>query len=295
MIEILRTGPQATVQDTGRGGLGHLGVPSAGAMDLRALGQANRLVGNSPEAAAIESLLGGLSVRFTTDVCFAITGAPVVADVQGRPVDRNTWTYARSGEVLAVPGRPLYGLYSYLAVAGGVDVAPVLTSRSTDSLSGLGPPALTAGDLLPIGTERGVPSEPGDVLVETATPDRALEVRFSWGPRHDWFTTAARSRFASARWAVSSEVNRIAARLTGPRLDLTREDQLPTEGVHPGSVQVPPSGQPLLFLANHPPTGGYPVIAVVCDQDLPRISQAPPGTMLTMRPVRRTRLDEVTS
>ncbi|MBC3191083.1 biotin-dependent carboxyltransferase family protein [Pseudonocardia sp. C8] len=286
MIEIVRTGPQATVQDAGRVGHGHLGVPRAGAMDLRALEQANRLVGNPPGTAAIEILLGGVAIRFHADVSFALTGAPLVATLHGRPVHRNAWTYARRGEELVVCGRPLFGLYSYLAVAGGIAVEPVLSSRSTDSLSGLGPPALAAGDVLPIGSERGVPSEPGDVLLETASPDTVLDVRFQWGPRSDWFTGAARARLASTRWTISNEVNRIAARLTGPALEYARTDQLPTEGVHPGSVQVPPSGLPLLFLANHPPTGGYPVIAVVCERDLPRIAQAPPGTILSMRPVR---------
>src|SRR5690606_3638711 len=194
-------------------GFGHLGVPRAGAIDLRALGQANRLVGNPVDTAAIEFLLGGLSVRFATDACFALAGAPVTADLQGRPVDRNAWTRARAGDILAVPGRAAFGMASVLVVAGGIGVEAVLSSQSTDSLSGLGAAPLAAGDLLPIGSARGIPAEPSDVLLEATSPDRALEVHFYWGPRDDWFTEEARAMFASTRWVVSAEVNRIAARL----------------------------------------------------------------------------------
>lgn len=282
---MLSTGLQATIQDNGRPGHGHLGVPRAGAMDRLALAQANRLVGNPPDTAAVEFLLGGLTVRFTEAVSFCLAGAPVAAYLNSAPVSRNAWTYARPGDVLTA-GPPAYGLWSYLAVAGGIDVEPVLSSRSTDSLSGLGPAPLAPGDLLPIGSVEGTPAVPSDVFVENVSAGQRLELGFHWGPRDDWFTGQARRMFRTATWRVSSEVNRIAARLTGPRLCHQRLDQLPTEGVHPGSIQVPPSGQPLVFLANHPPTGGYPVIGVLCESDLGRMAQAAPGTMVTMRVTR---------
>ncbi|MGW3471607.1 5-oxoprolinase subunit C family protein [Saccharopolyspora sp. NPDC000995] len=284
-MEVLTPGPQATVQDGGRAGCGHLGVPRAGAMDPLALAQANRLVGNRPDAAAIEFLLGGLAVRFTEPVGFSLAGAPVPAYLGTMPVPRNTWTYARAGDVLTT-GQPAYGLWTYLAVAGAIAVPPVLSSRSTDSLSGLGPPPLRLGDVLPIGSCRGTPGTPSDVFVENSSSSARLDLEIHWGPRDDWFTDEARRTFVTATWLVSTEVNRIAARLTGPRLDQSRHDQLPTEGVHPGSIQVPPSGQPLVFLANYPPTGGYPVIGVVSEPDLGRMAQAAPGTMVTMRAAR---------
>jgi biotin-dependent carboxylase-like uncharacterized protein len=287
LIDVLATGPQATVQDGGRSGYGHLGVPRAGAMDPLALAQANRLVGNPPDAAAIEFLMGGFALRFTEAVAFSLAGAPAPAWLGRAPVPRNAWTYARPGDVLT-SGRPAYGLWTYLAVAGGVDVPPVLSSRSTDSLSGLGPAPLASGDVLPTGPCRGAPSMPSDVFVENASAQPLLELGFHWGPRDDWFTAAARRTFVTTTWQVSTEVNRIAARLTGPRVEHSRHDQLPTEGVHPGSIQVPPSGQPLVFLANHPPTGGYPVIGVLHEADLGRMAQAAPGTMVTMRVARTT-------
>jgi biotin-dependent carboxylase-like uncharacterized protein len=289
-MEVISTGLQATVQDGGRNGYCHLGVPRAGAMDPLALAQANRLVGNPQETAAIEFLMGGLTVRFTASVGFSLTGAPVPARLGRVPVLRNTWTYARPGDVLTT-GRPLYGLWTYLAVRGGIDVPPMLSSRSTDSLSGLGPPPLATGDVIPIGPGSGTPCTPSDVFTENASAGSRIELGFRWGPHHDRFTDGACRTFATTTWMISTEVNRVAARLTGPRLEHRRHDQLPTEGVHPGSIQVPPSGQPLVFLANHPPTGGYPVIGVVCEPDLGRMAQAAPGTMVTMRVVRPS--DEV--
>ncbi|GLY69893.1 allophanate hydrolase [Amycolatopsis taiwanensis] len=285
MIEVLSPGPQATIQDGGRSGHGHLGVPRAGAMDPLALSQANRLVGNPAETAAIEFLLGGFTIRFTEAASFSLTGAPVAAYLGPTPVSRNRWTYARPGDALTA-GPPAYGLWTYLAVAGGIDVPPVLSSRSTDSLSGLGPPPLAPRDVLPVGSGGGTPAVPSDVFVENASAGRRLELSFHWGPRADWFTEETCRTFRTATWRVSSEVDRVAARLTGPRLPHQCLEQLPTEGVHPGSIQVPPSGQPLVFLANHPPTGGYPVIGVLCERDLGRMAQAAPGTMVSMRATR---------
>jgi biotin-dependent carboxylase-like uncharacterized protein len=284
----MRPGLRATVQDGGRVGHGHLGVPRAGAMDGLALAQANRLVGNPSMASAIEFMLGGLTIRFQRSAAFALTGAPVAASLGRRPVPLNTWVYARPGEVLST-GRTCYGLWSYLAVAGGIEVPTVLASRSTDTLSGLGPPPIAAGDVLLVGDRRGSPHTPADVFTTNATPARRIELRFRWGPRDDWFSSESRRVFVSATWTVSSDVDRIAARLTGPALVHSRKDQLPTEGVHLGSVQVPPSGQPLVFLANHPPTGGYPIIGVLHEDDVGRMAQAAPGTQVVLRPVAAAR------
>ncbi|PRZ40572.1 biotin-dependent carboxylase-like uncharacterized protein [Antricoccus suffuscus] len=284
MIEIVATGLEATVQDVGRSGWAHLGVPRAGAADLAAYDLANRLVGNPADAAAVEFLLGGLAVRFTEPTSFALTGAPVPVTLDGRGVDMATTTYAATGQKL-VTGRAIYGLRTYLGVGGGIDVERVLGSRSSDTLSGLGPPRLTDGDTLPIGRHSGTSGTPTDVVVDTASATDEIEVRFIRGPRADFFSDQARELFEAARWTVSSDINRVGARLEGPRLEYAGDVQLPSEGMLVGSVQVPPSGQPIIFLANHPPSGGYPIIGVVIGADVGKVAQAEPGKTVHFRAV----------
>jgi allophanate hydrolase subunit 2 len=166
---------------------------------------------------------------------------------------------------------------SYLAVAGGIDVEPVLGSRSTDTLSGLGPPKLADGMTLPVGTVTGEPAP----VVAAAQGDDDLVLGVWLGPRDDWFEAAA--LFASA-YAVSPVSNRVGCRLAGTAVPRTRAGELPSEGVVLGAVQVPADGQPLIFLADHPTTGGYPVIGVV--EDVTPLAQARPGTTVRFRELR---------
>jgi biotin-dependent carboxylase-like uncharacterized protein len=282
VIEIVRPGLEATVQDRGRVGFAHLGVPRGGAADRGSLDLANRLLGNDPEAAAVEFLLGGFAVRLNTPTPFVLTGAPVAATLDGVPVATAVWGYARAGQLLEA-GRAESGLRTYLGVAGGIATAPVLGSRSTDTLSGVGPAVLAAGDRLPVGPAPSRPGTAADVVRGSVVATDPVPLRFRWGPRADWFTAAARRRLVDTTWTVSSEVDRAGARLLGPTLDQADDRQLPTEGMHPGSVQVPASGQPIVLLANHAPTGGYPVIGVVSGADLPVLAQLAPGRRLTMR------------
>jgi biotin-dependent carboxylase-like uncharacterized protein len=270
MITVVRAGSLTTVQDLGRPGFAHLGVPRSGALDVPALRRANALVGNPATAAGLETTLMGCAVRFTEAARVAVTGATAIVRIDKTPVD---------GSVLDVPagalleiGRATRGVRSYLAVAGGIAVPPLLGSRSTDTLSGLGPARLVDGMTLPLGTDPGPTRGPGSV--ETAAPvagDLLLPVRL--GPRDDWF--AAGELFAAA-YQVSPVSNRVAARLTGPPLTRTRDGELPPEGVVLGAVQVPADGQPLIFLADHPTTGGYPVLGVV--DDVSPLAQARPGS-----------------
>jgi biotin-dependent carboxylase-like uncharacterized protein len=287
MIEIVRPGMQATIQDLGRWGFGHLGVPEAGAMDPRSLRLSNRLVGNPEDAAAIEFLLGGFAVRFHCQRAFAICGAPLDLRINGMPAASGQWQLAKDGD-LVVAGRAGHGLRSYLAIAGGIDVAPILGSRSTDTLSGLGPPALTLGDLLHLGSpERRAPAV--DVAMSTISrPPAELIVDFHWGPRDDRFTSGAQRTLVEGTFMISQEVDRIAARLDGPTLEFANRADLLTEGLALGSIQVPPSGRPIIHLANHPPTGGYAVIGVVTSDDVATLSQCPPGTRIRFRPLART-------
>lgn len=291
MIEIVETGMQATVQDLGRPGFGYLGVPEAGAADQFSLRLANRLVGNSEGAAGIEVLFGGLTARFRAGRAFALTGATCSAFVDRRPVASNSWTYAREGQVLTI-GRPTQGLRVYLAFAGGIDAPPVLGSRSTDTLSGVGPAPLRRGSILKLGKATANGFASADVIVSpTVSAANSLDVVLRLGPRDDLFPAEAIARLSAGPWHISQETDRIAARLLGPALMTTSSGQLPTEGLALGSIQVPPSGQPIVHLANHPPTGGYPVIAVVDRADVGRIAQAPPGTRLRFTTAARVSFD----
>ncbi|WP_134662115.1 MULTISPECIES: biotin-dependent carboxyltransferase family protein [unclassified Amycolatopsis] len=272
-LEIVSPGSLALVQDLGRPGYAHLGVPPSGALDVAALRLGNRLVGNPEDAAGIETLLGGFTVRATASCTAAVTGPPVEVSVDGRETGSHTPIPLRPGQELTI-GRPATGLRCYLTVSGGIAVAPVLGSRSTDVLSGLGPSPLEAGTTVPLGPVTGVPSGADVVAASPAPPD--LTVRVLLGPRDDWFADAASA--LNAQWTVTEESNRVGVRLDGPPLRRVSTSELPSEGVLTGAIQVPPNGLPLVFLADHPTTGGYPVIAVVRRKSLGALAQARPGT-----------------
>ncbi|MFH8986128.1 5-oxoprolinase subunit C family protein [Streptomyces varsoviensis] len=282
-ITVVRAGALSTVQDLGRPGHAHLGVGRAGALDEPAHRLANRLVGNGPEAATVETTLTGCAVRAHGTVTVAVTGAPCPVTVDGRPVAWGAAVRVPDGSVLDV-GAPTHGLRGYLAFSGGVDVEPVLGSRSTDVLSGLGPPPLADGAVLALGAPRPVPAGPD--AVPFPGPVRELVLPVLLGPRDDWFTDAALRTLASGGFSVSAASNRIGMRTEGPALERAKEGELPSEGMVLGAVQVPPDGRPVLFLADHPTTGGYPVVGVVPERWLPAAAQAVPGTPVRFVPRR---------
>ncbi|UJW36468.1 biotin-dependent carboxyltransferase family protein [Saccharothrix sp. AJ9571] len=274
-------GPSALVQDLGRPGLAHLGVPPSGALDVPALRLANRLVGNPESAAGVEALLGGLRVRAGASCTVAVTGAAVPVLVDGGPMGSHVPLHLRAGQTLAL-GTPATGLRCYLAVSGGIAVEPELRSRSRDVLSEIGPPPLAAGDVLPVGPPTGVP-EGADVLAPPVFPGE-LSIPVHLGPRDDWFDDAAAQ--LAGPWTVTPESNRVGLRLDGPALRRSVERdgvELPSEGILTGAIQVPPSGLPVVFLADHPSTGGYPVLGVVRARSLAALGQARPGTRLRFR------------
>ncbi|MET8305542.1 biotin-dependent carboxyltransferase family protein [Micromonospora sp. NPDC005173] len=272
-IEVLRAGPLTTVQDLGRPGWAHLGVPRSGALDPAALRLANRLVGNPERAAGLEITLTGCVLRLTRATTVAVTGAEVPVRAGDRPGDAGRPLTVPAGTVLRI-GPARRGVRSWLAVAGGIDVPPVLGSRATDTLSGLGPPPLRDGDRLPLGEPFGEPA-PVDLTVGPAPPPE-LHLTLRPGPRDDWFTPTALDRLLGAAYTVSPVSNRVGARLAGAPLPRAVAGELPSEGIVLGAVQVPADGQPLIFLADHPTTGGYPVIGVVTD--VTPLAQARPGT-----------------
>lgn len=288
---VVAAGLQSLVQDLGRPGLGDLGVSSSGAADQRSARQANRLVGNEPGAAVVENLLGGVAVSARGDQVLAVAGAPAGLEIRDsaqallrRPAMCAPFALL-DGEILTV-GSPSAGLRSYLAVRGGVDVPPVLGSRSSDSMSGIGPAPLAAGTFLPVARVAGVrPVGVPEEATVNSGPSAAV-FRVTLGPRDDWFPPEALNVLTSQDWLVTEQSNRIGVRLApadsspneaGRPLERSREGELPSEGAVAGALQVPPNGHPVLFLADHPVTGGYPVIAVVVPEDLPAAAQLPPG------------------
>ncbi|UEJ81171.1 urea amidolyase family protein [Brachybacterium halotolerans subsp. kimchii] len=337
-LEILAPGPRTLVEDSGRPGLGDLGVTGSGAADGPSARQANRLVGNAPDAAVLETLLGGLRVRARGDLVLALTGAigeGVIhrADADTAQEDDNDLDEGdeaaprgdagfpvalcepfglRDGETLALAA-PTSGLRGYLAVRGGIDVPAQLGSRAADTLSGLGPRPLAAGDVLAIGQADahrsvGTPEEPAAVIPQSPQDPEAPQspqgpdldedagdggstapvLRIRRGPRADW---AEDDALLGRTWVVGGDSDRVGARLEAADGDAplrrVRTEELASEGLVPGAVQLPPSGLPVVFLADHPVTGGYPVIAVVDEADLPLLAQLRPGTRLRFAPSAR--------
>ncbi|GAB2579790.1 allophanate hydrolase [Paractinoplanes abujensis] len=272
MITVVRAGPLTTVQDQGRPSYAHLGVPRSGALDGRALRRANTLVGNPSDAAGLETTLMGCTLRFTRAARVAVTGAVAVVKLDKEPVSGVIEVPA--GSVLEV-GRATRGVRSYVAVRGGIDVEPVLGSRSTDTLSGLGPPKLADGAELDVAgpCEADLPDLVDDIVIADE-----VELGVWLGPRDDWF---AGNELFENPYQVSPMSNRVGCRLTGEALRRVRRDELPPEGLVLGAVQVPADGQPLIFLADHPTTGGYPVIGVV--DDVTPLAQARPGSTVRFR------------
>lgn len=287
-LEVVSAGVRSLLQDLGRPGLANLGVGASGALDQPSARQANRLVGNDTDLAVVENLLGGLVLRACADQVMAVTGAQVDLSIapSGRRPEQDAPFALLDGETLTL-GRATAGLRAYVAVRGGIGVEPELGSRSTDTMSGLGPPALEAGSVLPVGE-----TTPGHVVgaAEPSTlrvsPGEAAVLRITPGPRDDWFGPAGLERLTCQDWLSSSASDRIGLRLeldgsghhAPAPLERIRDGELQSEGTVTGALQVPPSGLPVLFLADHPVTGGYPVIAAVIPEDLPMAAQLPPGT-----------------
>lgn len=281
-----RAGPLATVQDLGRPGHMGTGIPVSGAMDRRSHGLANRLVANAESRATIEATMGGLDVSFDRDVRIAVTGAELEVTVGERREGTNCVLSVPAGEHVRL-GAPRVGLRSYLAVAGGFDAAPLFDSRSTDLLSGLGPEPLADGNTLPLGIPdpAEAPTDPGAWVEQAAVPplSTSVEVRLLPGPRLDWFAPGALDVLRGSTYTVGARSNRIGVRLEGPELVRERTEELTSEGIVTGAVQVPANGQPLVFMADHPTTGGYPVIAVVHPEDLHLLAQLGPGATVRFR------------
>jgi len=287
-LHVEEAGPLTTVQDLGRPGLASLGVPESGALDPRALKLANRLVGNPDEAPGLEVTFGGLRLSARRAVLLAVTGAPVAVTVDGAAAGLGCALPVHAGSTVQL-GPPRFGVRTYVALRGGVVADQVLGSASTDLLAGIGAP-LADGDDLELGADPDTDVPAVDAVPLSTPTGEELVLRVVLGPRADWFTDEAVDLLLGSEWTVESRSNRIGIRLTGPTLRQRERRELPSEGTIAGSLQVPHNGQPTLFLADHPITGGYPVIAVVHTADLPVLAQARPDQVLRFREISPPRL-----
>lgn len=279
LIEVVSAGPLTTIQDLGRPGWAHIGVPRSGAADRESLRRANRLVGNVEGAAGLETTLVGPKLKAAGEVVVALTGARVTARIGTRDVPMDEPVVMAASEVLSV-GTARSGLRTYIALGGGIDVEPTLGSAATDLLTGLGPAPLARGDVLRlgvVGAERAATAAGGASWTDVSGDG----LRVVMGPRQDWFTAGSRQRLTTETFTVSPASNRVGLRLQGPTLERAVRRELRSEGLVPGAIQVPPDGRPILLLADHPTTGGYPVIAVLRDSDLGRAAQLRPGQGLS--------------
>ncbi len=270
-----------TVQDAGRPGHAHEGVAPSGFLDVPAATLANRLVGNRPDTALLETTLAGPTLRWTGAgvTWVALTGAPAPLRVGGRAVAVFAPVAVRPGDMVEV-GTPATGLRCYLAVSGGLTVRAVLGSRSTDLLGGLGPPVLAAGDRLPVG-DATAPAPLDVAPVAAIAPSPTLRV--VPGPRQEWLAPDALDVLTRQAWTVGERSNRVGIRLEGDAIGWATDRELPSEGMVTGALQIPPNGRPVIFLADHPVTGGYPVLAVLRDSALPAAAQLRPGSTVRFR------------
>lgn len=287
MIVVEQPGLRTTVQDRGRVGLAHLGVPRSGAVDWYSAALANAIVGNETDAALLETTLTGATLRFETAAVVAVAGAVADVAIDGELVQFGVAATVSPGQRLSI-GTARDGLRSYLAVAGGIAAPPVLGSRSSDTLSGIGPSPLVAGDVLPIGASPFTSSTPfaerdglpSKAMLGSVLPSAGRAVRVVRGPDA---AEATMNSLCSQVFSVSRHADRVGVRLTGAMV--AGGGEAATAGMVGGAIQLPPDGAPVVLLADHAVTGGYPVVAVVVAADLPIVAQARPGAALRFRAV----------
>lgn len=278
-LTVLSPGARTLMQDAGRPGYAHLGVPTSGAADLPSLRLANLLADNPAETPALEVALHGPTLHFSLDTAVAYAGAPADLFLDDRPVPAQHTIPVRAGQTLRIEA--LHGgVYGYLAVAGGFTVTPVLGSSSTCTLSGLGPAALSAGQSLGLNAS----SMGQGFRFARTTPPTTTRIRFTPGPHGDLFGHETAARFAATTWAVSPVSSRVGVRLDGATLSAP-QGSLPSMGMVLGAIQVPPTGHPIVLGPDHGTVGGYPVLGVVLAADLPHLMQHRPGTRVQFVPI----------
>jgi len=291
-IKVLKTGLFTTVQDLGRHGFRKYGITVGGAMDRLSLRAANILVGNAEDEAGLEMTLTGPVLCFNEDAWIAITGSDFSPSINGHPVPMRRPVLIKKGSILEFRASQ-NGRLAYLGLAGGIQVPKVMDSKSTYTQAGIGGyfgRALAKGDLLPIrsheiryGFEKDFASERwgiGSNVLPSYTKEKIIHI--TEGPEFGLFPDTAHECLFNSYYCIGTESNRMGYRLQGPSLNYDPKDML-SSPVAPGTIQVPPDGQPIILMADCQTTGGYPRIGHVIQTDLPKLAQAKPGDRIRFK------------
>jgi len=286
-ITVLSSGPLTTVQDLGRFGQMNTGFSPNGAMDSEAMIKANLLVGNRPEEATLEMTAVGMEAEFDGEGIMALTGADMSAKLNGQPIERYCSISVKKGDVLSMSAARV-GLRAYLAFAGGLDVPLVLGSRSTNlkcALGGYQGRKLQKGDCLFTRKEISVVSFEKRSVPCSDDVSGKISLHVLLGPQDDYFTDEGKRCFFTSEYRVSPMSDRMGVRLDGEKIENKNGVDIISDGIVTGSVQIPPSGTPIIMMADHQTTGGYAKIATVLQKDLGKLAQARPGDLITFHGV----------
>lgn len=287
VLRVLSAGPGVTVQDGGRHGYLRYGVTAAGPMDPFAHALANQALGNRPDAAAIEVSLGGIEVTAEgAPMTIAVAGGDFQIALDGQALPPGVVARLDPGARLKLRAGAA-GAWSYLGVAGGIDLPPVLGSNATHTRTGIGGldgRMLREGDRLPAGTTAKGEIATGRIAAPLLSRQPDL-IRVLLGPQQDYFSEEQIAAFLAGPWRISTRGDRMACFLEGPTLSHKLGFNIPSDGVAMGAIQVPGEGQPIVLMADRQSTGGYPKIANVIGADLGRLAQARPGAQIAFRAV----------
>jgi biotin-dependent carboxylase-like uncharacterized protein len=271
-----------TLQDQGRIGYANIAVPTSGAFDQKSHQLANRLIGNFPNACVVESLRASFEFVTDTDLVVSVTGAPASVQVDGREHEMFRAIFVPAGSVVSVSSSNL-GMRTYLAIRGGIFGTQIMGSCSFDELSQIGTPPIKPGDKFLV-EDQVVGSITGDYVPSSVVIGPHVELEAMPAPRWSGFSNP--DLLFTSEYQVTSSVNRVGLRLTGPELSWSSQSRLASEGLITGAIQIPVDGMPLIFGPDHPTTGGYPVVAVVSCNSLDLLAQIAPGTMVRFKRVR---------
>ena len=286
-VKVKIPGALTTVQDAGRYGYQKSGISTSGVMDADAYEKANYLVGNEQGEAVLEMTVFGGTYEFTEDTVAAVTGAQMELTLNQQQVPLNCPIQIHKGDILTV-GIAKAGLRGYLAVAGGFDVPVVMGSRSTNQkcrLGGLEGRALAAGDELPVGKGGKTYQEVKERRTEPREFPPLITIRVIEGPQAEYFTEKGKKAFYSETYTISEQSDRMGYRLEGPSVESKNGTDIVSDGIALGSVQIPPSGKPIVLLADRQTTGGYAKVATVYSRDIPRLVQGRPGEKVRFVPI----------
>lgn len=284
-MKVLFPGALSTFQDQGRIGFQKYGITSSGSMDVRSAAMANALVGNDPKEAVLEMTVLGPILQFSSPAVAAVAGAPMPLTLNQKPVPMNTSFSIQPGDLLSFGGVSA-GCRSYLAVKGGFALEPVMGSCSTNikcRIGGFQGRPLNSGDEIPLSLE-----DPGSFTPKTLpviSCPKEVTLRTVAGPQEESFTEAGKQTFYSSAYQVSDSADRMGYKLIGTPVENTGSVDIISDGIVFGSVQIPPSGMPIVMMADHQTTGGYAKIATVISCDLPLLAQTKPGDTVRFAPV----------